>query len=68
MDDSKIHNKKNLALCTGDPCLMQISLVQISLVRFFQTFHEYLPYANCSNEINSQKIPLAKYLANAKFG
>ena len=37
MDDSKIHNKKNLALCTGDPCLMQISLLQISLLRFFKT-------------------------------
>ena len=25
---------------------MRISLVQISLLRFFKTFHKYLPYAN----------------------
>ena len=30
---------------TGDPCLMRISLLQISLVRFFKTFHKYLAYA-----------------------
>ena len=31
---------------TGDFCLMRISLVRISLLRFFKTFHKYLPYAN----------------------
>ena len=25
---------------------MQISLLQISLLQFFKTFHKYLPYAN----------------------
>jgi hypothetical protein len=25
---------------------MQISLVRISLLQFFKTFHKYLPYAN----------------------
>ena len=31
---------------TGVPHLMWISLVRISLLRFFKTFHKYLPYAN----------------------
>ena len=31
---------------TGGSCIMQISLVRISLLRFFKTFHKYLPYAN----------------------
>jgi hypothetical protein len=31
---------------TGGSRLMQISLVRISLLRFFKTFHKYLPYAN----------------------
>ena len=49
---------------------MRISLVQISLLRFFKTFHKYLPYANYfisavswakysqnrTNEINSPKF------------
>ena len=82
---------------TGGPRLMQILLVQISLMQFLKTFHKYLPFANFwlfislvqffgqkialmkkiaknshkanfSNETNSQKIALAKYLANTKFG
>jgi hypothetical protein len=35
-----------VALFTGGSRLMQISLVRISLLRFFKTFHKYLPYAN----------------------
>ena len=31
---------------TGGSHLMRISLVLISLLRFFKTFHKYLPYAN----------------------
>ena len=31
---------------TGGSRLMQISLVRISLLRFFKTFHKYLLYAN----------------------
>ena len=30
---------------TGGPCLMRISLVRISLLPFFKTFHKYLVYA-----------------------
>ena len=30
---------------TGGPRLMRISLVQISLLRFFKTFQKYLAYA-----------------------
>ena len=30
---------------TGGSCLMRISLVRISLLRFFKTFHKYLPNA-----------------------
>jgi hypothetical protein len=30
----------------GGSRLMRISLVQIPLLRFFKTFHNYLPYAN----------------------
>ena len=41
----------------------------ISLVPFFgQTIAKKLHKANHSNEIDSQKIALVKYLANAKFG
>ena len=64
---------------------MQISLVRISLLRFFHSIHIFalcefwaiyciiaifwLVFAqNLHKEINSQKIALAKYLANAKFG
>ena len=28
------------------PCLIQNSLVRISLLQFFETFHKYSPYAN----------------------
>ena len=66
---------------TGGPCLMQISLLQfsktfqnylanvilgllISLMQFFgQKSHN-----NDISIMNSQKIAIAKYLANAKFG
>ena len=68
---------------TGGPCLMQISLLQfsktfqnylanvilgllISLMQFFgQKSHNN---DISSKEMNSQKIAIAKYLDNAKFG
>ena len=33
-------------ISTEGPRLMRISLVRISLMRFFKTFLKYLPYAN----------------------
>ena len=67
---------------TGGPRLMWISLVQISLLRYFKTFHKYLPYANFGLfisllQIFGQKIWLMRffgylfhycYLPYANFG
>ena len=68
---------------TGGSRLLRISLVGISLLRFFKTFHTYLPYANFGLFISLvqffvQNIWLmqcfgylfhyCEYLANAKFG
>ena len=38
--------QNNKRKCTGGSRLMRISLVRISLLRFFKTFQKYLPYAN----------------------
>ena len=46
---------------------MRISLVRISLLRFFKTFHEYLPYANLWLFISLLRFFWAKYLADAIF-
>jgi hypothetical protein len=36
----------NFKMRTGGSRLMRISIVKISLLRFFKSFHKYLPYAN----------------------
>ena len=38
--------QSSLSTSTEGPRLMRISLVRISLLRFFKTFLKYLPYAN----------------------
>ena len=50
---------------TGGPCLMRISLVQISLLPFFKTFHRYLAYAFLGLFISLSHF---FYLANAILG
>ena len=65
----RAHDIKQQILNTGDPRLMRISLLRISLLRFFKTFHKYLAYANFGlfhfNSViflakKSQKIVLMK--------
>ena len=41
-----INGRQIIAESTGGSRLMRISLLRISLLRFFKTFHKYLPYAN----------------------
>jgi hypothetical protein len=61
-----------MLLHTESSRLMRISLVRISLLRFFKTFHKYLPYANFGlfislvqffGQKNSQKIALMKSMS-----
>ena len=47
---------------------MRISLVRISLLRFFKTFQIYLAYAFLGLFISLLRFLLAKNLPNANFG
>ena len=44
--EEKMDDLSQELLCTGGSRLMRISLMRISLLRFYKTFHKYLPYAN----------------------